>query len=173
MKQKQKVDVVINLFLTVIGMLTIVLGILKYGSPKTILICIMLGYAILNFIQFMLTRKSKDYESLYTVLGCIAICFLTNALNVSSTNDLSIVVLSWVGIQSVIKFIKTDYYNDRRDRMWKFRLITLVIFILTGVLTSLSFNYSAHIQVLILGYFFLINGILELFDPVVKYLISR
>ena len=76
-------------------------------------------------------------------------------------------------MMSVIKFIKTDYYNDRKDRMWKIRIFTLLSFIIVGVLTSISLNYNSDVQVLILGYFFLIHGLLELVDPLTKYLIGR
>ena len=74
---------------------------------------------------------------------------------------------------TIIKFVKADYYNDRRDRMWKFRIVTLVLFVIVAILTSIALNYNSNVQVLVVGYFFLIHGILELTDPIVKYLIGK
>jgi uncharacterized membrane protein HdeD (DUF308 family) len=74
---------------------------------------------------------------------------------------------------SIIKVIKADYYNDRRDRVWKFKMVSLCVFMVISVLTSVALNYNNNVQVLIIGYFFVINGILELSEPIVKYLLGK
>ena len=74
---------------------------------------------------------------------------------------------------SLTKFKKVDYYHDRRDRMWKLRVFTLVLFIIAGVITSLNFAFADNIQIMVIGFFMIIHGILELFDPIVKTLISH
>ena len=51
--------------------------------------------------------------------------------------------------------------------MWIIEVISLVLFILAGLLTTMNLYYENDIQVLVLGYFFLIHGILELFDPLI------
>ena len=173
MKTKQKVDCVVNSFLIIIGMLIIVLAMLKYSNTKILFIGTMIAYAVLNLLQFLLTIKSKDYEGLYTFLASIAVGIVGLFFEFDSSNVLAISIMAWVTMMSVIKLIKTDYYNDRKDKMWKLRIVTLVLFMLVGVLTSISLNYSTNVQVLVLGYFFLIHGILELTDPVTKYLLSR
>ena len=68
---------------------------------------------------------------------------------------------------SLIKLKKGDYYNDRKNKMWIVEVISLVLFILAGLLTTMNLYYENDIQVLILGYFFLIHGMLELFDPLI------
>ena len=173
MKSKQKIDTVINSFLILLGLLIIVSGVLKIDDVKTIFISVMFSYAILNLLQFILTRKSKDYEGLYTFLASMTIGIIDIFFSFDSVNVLPISLMSWVTIMSVIKFIKTDYYNDRKDRMWKLRIILLILFVLIGIVTSISFNYSDNVRVIILGYFFLIHGILELIDPITKYLIGK
>ena len=172
MKTKQKVDSVIDSFLVIVGIIVILLAIFKSSEVKLVFVNVMFAYALLNVVQFLLTKESKDFEGLYTfiaslIVGASALCFEFN------TNVLSICIMSWTTIMAVIKFIKTDYYNDRKDKMYKLRIITLILFIIVGFLAALSLNYSANVQVLILGYFFLINGILELIDPVAKYLIGK
>ena len=172
MKTKQKVDTVINSFLIGIGILSIILAIFKYSDIKLIFIGIMFSYALINLIQFILTRSSKDYEGLYTFMASLAVGIFDLFINFS-TQALSVSILSWTIMMSVIKFIKTDYYNDRKDKMYKFRILSLVLFIVIALLVSLSLNNSENVQVLIVGYFFLIHGILELIDPITKYLIGK
>lgn len=172
MKTKQKVDSIIDSFLVVIGILVIFAAIFKCSEVKLVFSGVMFAYAILNLVQFLLTKSSKDYEGLYTflaslVVGISALYFEFN------TNVLSICIMSWTTMMAIIKFIKTDYYNDRKDKMWKLRVITLVLFMMVGFLVSASLNYSQNVQVMVLGYFFFINGILELVDPITKYLIGK
>ena len=173
MKIKQKVDLTINFSLALIGIVAILLGILGFSNVKLLLVCIFILYALLNLIQFLLTNKSKDYEGLYTFIASITLSIICYVVDFKNVNNLTIVISAWVAMMSVIKFIKTDYYNDRKDRMWKIRIFTLLSFIIVGVLTSISLNYNSDVQVLILGYFFLIHGLLELVDPLTKYLIGR
>ena len=86
---------------------------------------------------------------------------------------LALTILAWVVLLSLIKLKKSDYYDDNKDKMWKLRILILILFILTGFLTSINLYYEQEVQILIIGYFFLINGMLEITDPVVKYLIKK
>jgi uncharacterized membrane protein HdeD (DUF308 family) len=74
---------------------------------------------------------------------------------------------------SLAKLKKMDYYHDKNDRMWKIRFINLGLFIIAGILTSINLAYVSTVQVLVIGFFMLIHGILELFDPIVKTLIAH
>lgn len=173
MKEKQKVDFVIDLILIIIGMFNIFLGVIHFNNIKCLFVIIMILYAILNMIQYVLTKKNKDLEGLYTFFASLAIAITANFINFNNTNNLTLLLLSWVILMSVIKFLKTDYYNDRRDRMWKIRIFTLVVFMAAGVLTGISFNFTNDVKVLVLGYFFFIHGLLELIDPLTKYVMTK
>ena len=173
LKAKQKIDGVVDLFLVIIGVLIVVAAIFKFSDVKTIFVSVLYAYAVLNLIQFILTRKEKDYEGLYTALASTAVATTDIFFKFNTVNVISVSIMAWVTMMSVIKFIKTDYYNDRKDRMYKLRIVSLICFIITGILVSLSLNYSANVQVLVIGYFFLIHGLLELIDPITKYLIGK
>lgn len=173
MKTKQKVDTVINSFLILLAILIILLALLKYSNVKLVFLTVMFSYATLNLLQFILTKDSKDYEGLYTFLASVAVGIVDLYFSFDSANVLAISLMSWVTMMSVIKFIKTDYYNDRKDKMWKLRIVLLGLFMLIGIVTSISLNYSDNVRIMVLGYFFLIHGILELIDPITKYLIGK
>ena len=172
MKFKQKTDFISNILLLIIGVVLLSLGILKIGNIKVLFISVMVIYAIINFIQYFLTRQSKDYEGLYTSISSIVIALMTLFFYKENSLTIALLLLGWTSIMAIIKFIKTDYYNDRRDRMWKIRIFTLVIFIITGVFSSLSLLVVDN-KILLLGYYFFINGVLETIDPITKYLISK
>ena len=173
MKSKQKIDAAINSFLVIIGLIIIVLAVFKYSNVKVVFLTVMFSYALVNLIQYLLTKKSKDFEGLYTCLASLAVGGIDIFFSFDSSNVLAISLMSWVSMMSVIKFIKTDYYNDRKDKMWKLRIVLLVLFMLIGIVTSISLNYNDNVRIIVLGYFFLIHGILELIDPITKYLIGK
>ena len=119
MKLKQKVDMIIDTILIVIGIVMLMLPTFKITDIKNLFFTIMILYAILNFIQFILTRKSKDYEGLYTMLISLGIGFVGLFFSFNNPFQLAASVLSWTTLMGIAKIIKTNYYNDRRDRMYK------------------------------------------------------
>ncbi len=56
--------------------------------------------------------------------------------------------------------------------MWILRLLILFIFIASGLLTSINLFYDNSVQILLIGYFFLVNSILDTISPLIEY-ISR
>ena len=88
MNKKQIVDLIIALLLIIIGSALLVLPILHFIEVKTIFLCVLGVYGVLNLIQYLLTLKSKDYEGLFTALACVIVfvivCFLKVEINISS-----------------------------------------------------------------------------------------
>ena len=82
-------------------------------------------------------------------------------------------LMAWITLMSVAKLTKVDYYHDKKDRMWKYRLLNLILFILTGIATAISLTYASSVQTIIIGFFMIIHAILELFDPIIKSLIAH
>lgn len=173
MKTKQFVDIIIEGVLLLFGLIIMVLGIVGYNKIKVVFVSALFTYAIFNFIQYYLTRKSKDMEGLYTALASILIGIADLYFPFTNNVVLPISIMAWAMLMSIIKVIKADYYNDRRDRVWKFKMVTLAVFMVISVLTSVALNYNSNVQLLIIGYYFVINGILELSEPIVKYLLGK
>ena len=173
MKTKQFIDIIIEGVLLLFGLIVIVLGIVGYTNIKVVFVSALFTYAIFNFIQYYLTRKSKDMEGLYTALASILIGIADLYFPFTNNVVLPVSIMIWAMLMSIIKVIKADYYNDRRDKVWKFKMVTLAVFMVISVLTSVALNYNSNVQVLIIGYYFVINGILELSEPIVKYLLGK
>ena len=173
MKTKQFVDIIIEGVLLLFGLVIMILGIVGYSKIKVVFISALFTYAIFNFIQYYLTRKSKDMEGLYTALASVLVGIADLYFPFTNNVVLPVSIMVWSILMSIIKVIKADYYNDRRDRVWKFKMVSLCVFMVISVLTSVALNYNNNVQVLIIGYFFVINGILELSEPIVKYLLGK
>lgn len=171
MKKKQIVDLSINTILVLIGVILILLPLFGIKDIHNIFFVLMIVYAALDIIQFILTKESKDYEGLYCFVINLGIGLTGLTFSFNQTIQLSLCVLCWTVLTSMAKLIKTNYYNDRRDRMYKLRLFTLAAFFLLGVLTSVTI-YQSDFCLSALGFFFYTNGILEMVDPIVKYLLS-
>ena len=174
MNKKQKVELIIAAFLIVCGSLVLIFPLFKFVQVKLVFISVLGVYGLLNLIKFILVRESKDYEGLLTTLAStislVIVCFL-DVENVPWYLALSLFI--WIIFMSLIKLKKADYYNDRKNKVWILEIVTLILFILSGLLTTINLYYENDIQILVLGYFYLIHGILELVDPLTNYLVGK
>lgn len=174
MNKKQIVDLIIAVFLIITGSALLIFPLFHFVNIKLVFIGILLIYALLNLIQFILTKKEKDYEGLFTSVASLISLILAYKLDIAKIPwYLAICLLTWIILMSLIKLKKADYYNDRLNKVWILKIVTLILFILSGLLTTINLYYSSDIQILILGFFFLIHGMLELFDPITLYLINK
>ena len=172
MKKKEVVDLVVAGMLIVLGSLLLVFPLLNITNVKYIFMGVLTFYGVMNLAQFLSTSNEKDYEGLCTMIASIICLVILGFLNIDNNpKNLALVMLMWIIIMSLIKLKKCDYYHDRQKRIYILKLITLVLFILSGLLTVINLYYDAKVQVLVLGYFYFIHGILELVDPVTNYLV--
>ena len=173
MNSKQKVELIIAAFLIVCGSLLLIFPLFHFVDVKLIFSIVLGVYALLNLIKFIFIRKSKDYEGLFTMLASIIVLIIVSLLDVDNVPwYLALSLFVWIALMSVIKLKKADYYNDRKDGVWIVEIVCLILFILSVLLTTINLYYENYIQVLVLGYFYLIHGILEIIDPLTTYLIG-
>lgn len=174
MKHKQKIDTMAAIFLILIGTILLLMPLYNYLKIKTIIIIIFGLYTIINLTKYILTIKEKDYEGLHASISSLIImivCILINFEN--KPRIIAMILMAWIILMSLAKLKKIDYYHDRRDRMWKIKSFILSLFILAGLLTSINLAHEQVVQIIVLGYFMLIHGILELFEPIIKTIITH
>lgn len=174
MKRKQIVDFIIAITLIIAGSLVLTFPLLKVINVKYIFMGVLAFYGVMNLIQFILTNKDKDYEGLLTMIASIITLVLLGFLEVdNSPLNLALTLFAWIVLMSLIKLKKCDYYHDRHKQIWIFRIVTLILFILSGLLSVINLYYEAEVQVLVLGFFYFIHGVLELVDPITNYLLQK
>lgn len=161
-------------FLVLCGAIITVLPIFDYSNVKNIFIIIISIYGIIHLIKNFYTLDTKDYSGFSTSGASLFILILLMFLDINDSPwNLALVLFIWVILMSLIKLKESDYYHDRKSKLWVLNIINLILFILCGVLTSVNLYYTGDIQILVLGFFFLINGILELMDPLVTYMLGK
>lgn len=171
MKKKELVDLVTGISLMLLAVVILLLPTFKFNDLGFILKMVFGFYSLVKITQFIFTIKYKDYESLYTCLislGVLISLFLVNL----TTKSMVLILLIWMGLMCLIKLKKADFYHDRKNKMWCLRLFILFTFLTTGLLTGINLYYESSVQTIIIGFFFLINGILDVIDPITVYLME-
>ncbi len=169
MKKKEIVDFISSLSLMILTCVVLLLPTFGIDNVKLVLTIIFGFYTLIKLSSFILIIKEKDYESLLTgaisLAGLIAIHYME-----LSTKNLALILLIWLGVSSLIKLKKADFYHDRENKMWILRLFILFVFLTTGLIFSLNLMYDSSVQIIMIGSFFLVNSILDMIDPLVMYL---
>ena len=129
-------------------------------------------YTLIKLTQFLFIFKEKDYESLLTCL-ISALALLSLFIINLTIQNLVLILMIWMALMCLIKLKKADFYHDRKNKMWLLRLFILFTFLTTGLLTGINLYYEVDVQTIIIGFFFLINGILDTIDPIVLYLMEN
>ena len=174
MKKKQIVDLIIALILVLCGSLLLIFPLLSFINVKKIFLVVLIVYGLLNLIQFLLTIKDKDYEGLFTAFASFITIVVVSSLDIEKVPwYLALSLFIWIILMSLIKLKKADYYHDRKNNVWILKIVTLILFILSGLLTIINLYYSSDVQILVLGFFYLIHGILELLDPLTLYIVDK
>ena len=171
--KKQTYNLISSLLLVLIG-ITLLSFRNIMDNANYLFYYIMDFYAFIKLIEYFLTKKAKEYTNLLIAIVSLLAGSIGIMLGLDDTPIiLSITLMSWVSLVSIIKLIKVDYLMDRQNKMWYIEIIFLGIFILIGILTSINLYFNATIQILVLGFFFLINGILEMVYPLIDALNKR
>ena len=141
---------------------------------RTVFIVIIAVYGIIHLIKNFFILSAKEYSGFSTAASCVFVLVLLFFLDIyDSPWNLALILFIWIILMSLTRLKESDYYHDRKSRLWILNVFNLVIFILVGILTAVNLYYTSDIQILIIGFFFLINGILELMDPVAAYIIEK
>ena len=172
---RDKVNIIISGLLTLMGILMLIVPFLGFMAPNALLYVVFSIYALIKIIELIITKpKNGDYEDIFTAIACVlAAVSGFKYINYDSSMVLSITLASWVGIMSIIKLIKLDYYHDRENGMLYVNLVTFSMFLLLGLLTSINLYFNETVQILMLGFFFVINGLLNLAEDSIRILVAR
>lgn len=174
-KLRDKTNIIISSILTLMGIIMLIVPFLGFMKPNALLYVTFSIYALIKVIEVIITKpKNSDNEDIFTAIACaLAAVSGFKYINYDPPMVLSITLASWVGIMSIIKLIKLDYYHDRENGMFYVNLVTFSMFLLLGLLTSINLYFNETVQILMLGFFFVINGLLNLAEDTIRILVSR
>ena len=172
MKKKELVDFFTGISLMLLAGIILLLPTFKVNDLSFILKTVFGFYALIKLAQYIIILKEKDTESLFTCLislGAMLSLFLVKL----NTKNIVLILLIWMGLMCLVKLKKADFYHDRKNKMWILRIFILFVFLTAGLLTGLNLYYEESVQTIIIGFFFFINGILDVIDPIALYLMEN
>lgn len=170
-KLRDRVNIIVSGVLVLIGVFMLIFPFLGYIAPNSLLYIVFSIYALIKIIEVIITPKTSDHEDIYTAIACaLAAVSGFKFAGENSAMVLSITLASWVAIMAIIKLIKLDYYHDRENGMFYVNLVTFSLFILLGLLTSINLYFNETVQILMLGFFFVVNGLLNLAEDSIRIL---
>lgn len=174
MERRTLVEFITAWFLVLCGGFITILPIFNVNNVRAVFIVVIALYGIIHLIKNFFILNAKDYSGFSIAGTCVVSLILMLFLDVNDSPwNLALILFIWIILVSLTKLKESDYYHDRKNRLWELNILNLILFILTGVLTAVNLYYTGDIQILVLGFFFLINGILELMDPLVAYILEK
>lgn len=171
MKKKEIIDLITSMALLILSFVVLLLPTFEVTDIKLVLTIIFSFYTLVKLTQFIFIFRDKDYESLFTSIISLGAVIGVNLIDFK-TQNITLVILIWMGLMCLVKLKKADFYNDRNNKMWVLRLFILFVFLTSGLLTGLNLMYESTVQMIIIGYFFLINSVLDAIDPIAIYLMG-
>ena len=174
-KLRDRTNIIVSFVLVLMGILMLIIPFLGFMEPNTILYVTFSVYALVKIIEVIIVKSHNgDYEDVLTAVACaLAAISGFKFASFDPPMVLSITLASWVGIMSIIKLIKLDYYHDKENGMFYVNLVTFSMFLLLGLLTSINLYFNETVQILMIGFFFVINGLLNLAEDGIRILVSR
>lgn len=163
-----KNDLIVGILLTILGIVIMTLPIFNVTNFKLTEQIVIIVSAILNLIRYIFIKEKKDKEGLYTTLAMLILLILT-LFKLSNNLNIALSIFAYVIFISFIKLNKADFYHDRKNKMWLFEIISLIIFIILGFLTSVYVVLKLN-PIAMYGILLLFNGFLELADPIIAYI---
>jgi len=174
MDRRTLVEFITGWILVLAGGIMTILPIFSITNVRMVFIAIIAVYGIIHLIKNFFILEAKDFSGFRTAASCIVALVLMMFMDINDSPwNLALILFIWVILMSLTKLKESDYYHDRKNKLWELNVINLILFILTGVLTSINLYYTGDVQILVLGFFFLINGILELMDPLAAYIMEK
>lgn len=160
----------------------LVLGItmvaLSFGRVNNQVFFVMTFFYILSIIllvsYFACRRDKNNYEKLFLSLASAimtgTLFFLTN---VKSMICLGICLFVFITLVVIVKSINIfGYYKNRRLKCEVKSIVTLFI-VLAGIISGYILTNQLFFQLIIFGYFFIVFGLLSLFEPIILILLEQ
>jgi len=174
MEKRTYVEFITAWILILLSCVVITLPLFGIENVKNVFAIIIGIYGVSHLFKNFVIMDTKDYSGFGTSINSVIILILMYFMDINDSPwNLALLLFIWIVLMSLTKLKESDYYHDKKNSLWKLNICNLLLFILVGILTTINLYYTSDIQILVLGFFFLIHGILELMDPVVAYIIKK
>ncbi len=123
--------------------------------------------SLFKFIN-LLNMDSKDNEDLFgSILAMLA--FISLFYFDLVTKNIILIFLVWLGLNSLVKLKKADYYHDKKDKMWIFKIFTLFIILSLGLIISLNLQTN-DVNIKLFSLFFMFYSAIDGIEALMLYI---
>jgi len=163
-----------NIILIITSILVLMLGVsfffnkyIEFLEGSEIFYVVMLLYFGFEFTNYLLTKKVTGMHSLYISLTCMIASFSgLKYINEPSNMVISITLIGWMTLMLIIKLIRIEDLRNKNNYSVFINIFTMSLFILLGFLTITNIYKEISNINLMLGFFFTVNGILNLIENI-------
>lgn len=171
-KTKNIINIISSVSIVILGCLFFIVPRVSEMEPNKILFIAMLIYFGIKISEYILTRKSRDSECIWVAIASFLAATAGLEYGEIASNILVSISLSvWILILTIVKLIKINEYRDAENNLMYLNIVTMSLFLLSGVLSVITIYQEVISINMILGYFFIIEGILhttEVAIPIAK-----
>lgn len=163
-----------NVILIITSILILMLGVsfffsryITFFESSEIFYVVMLLYFGFEFANYLLTKKITGMHSLYISLASIIASFSgLRYMSEPSNMVISITLIGWMVLMLIIKLIRIEDLRNNNNYSVFINIFTMSLFILLGFLTITNIYKEISNINLMLGFFFTVNGILNLIENI-------
>ena len=167
-KTKKIINFISSISIIILGLLFFIVPYISDMESNKILFVVMLIYFGVKICEYILTRKSRDSECIWVAIACILAS--AGALQYDSVKSnllVSISLSTWSLMLIIIKLIKINELREKENNLMFLNILTMSLFMLSSILSIITI-YKELISInLVLGFFFIAEGILHTIEVVI------
>lgn len=164
-KSKNIILIITSIFILFLGISFFLSNYVKYFESSEIFYVVMLLYFGAEFTNYLLTRKIRGMHSLYVSLACIIAAFSgLRYLSEPSNMVISFTLIGWIVMMVIIKLIKIEDLRNKNNYSVFINIFAMSLFILLGFLVVTNIYKGISNTNLMLGFYFTVNGILNILE---------
>lgn len=173
-ESEKLVDLVIYFLVIILGV--VVLASSFYGVENHLNFIATIYYILsaVFFIAYFVFRKPFRYEKLFISL---ATAIVSTTLFFSRPEKallmLGMSIFVFTALLLIIKLFGVLVLKKEKKSEWEVKIIISLFITLIGVLSGYVLVHQVFFQMTIYGYFFIVFGIISLFEPVILILLSE
>lgn len=162
------------------GILIIIIGIVLMAYPAFGLIdpiyfisIVFYGVSFVSIITYFINRKENDYELLLISLANVLVAsFLFLFQNGKVSFILGTGLLIYTLLNTIIKGYYVIKYKKENKYIWFIKSISCILVLFVGVLSIINLYCEMSVLTMMIGYYFVIYGIILLLEPMFEILVQ-
>ncbi len=167
------IDIVTYFLILILG---IVMVAMSFGKISNHIIFIMTFFYILSailLVSYFLYRKEQNYEKLFLSLSsAIMAGSLYYVSDIKSMICLGVSLFVFITLVVIVKSIDIFRHYKNKGIECEVKSIVTLFLVLAGIISGYILTNQYFFQLIVYGYFFIVFGLISLFEPIILVLLD-